>query len=460
MPTSSRRLSFVLLAALAAAVLPWVALRAEEPGAAVAEAVRVTGRLEKRGPQTVLTLWGTPRERGFAHGYLLADSLLAGAEHDFGQLLKPFLPMYEGFVRGKIVPNFALDAREREEVEGLIEGLKAKRGEDGVRVEALGRAFDITDLIALNTFGDWYGMGCSSLAVWGRHSKDGTPRVGRNFDFPAFDLVTDHGLVVVRAPDGEYAGSVAVTYPGCIGLLTGQSERGVFVSVHDVPVRAPTAQLRPGNVPRLLALRRLLERVQGDTPTTQARTLLAAWPTMYGNNLMVMAGHAKEGEPLAAVMEYDGREDVHDGVTQRTPEPGVPALEGGTDPLIACTNDHLLRDGLARSGPTQCWRYPLLIEGAHGDKPLAFDVATLFDRMGRASFPRGEGNLERAAGVMGVKRTNGFGTLHQVVGEPALGHLHIRMARLGSRVEKEPAIDYDVPAVVKAAAPADDQASR
>jgi len=159
-------------------------------------------------------------------------------------------------------------------------------------------------------------------------------------------------------------------------------------------------------------------------------------------------------------MEYDGREDVQDGVTERTPEEGVPALEGGSDPLIACTNDHLLRDGLVRSGPTQCWRYPLLIEGAHSDTPLAFDVAALFDRMGRASFPRGEGNLERAAGVLGVKRTNGFGTLHQTVGEPALGHLHIRMARLGSRVEKEPAIDYDVPALVKAAGASLDQASR
>ena len=449
-----------LLALLALVAWPLASLRAEEPGAAVAEAVQVTGRLDKRGPQTVLTLWGTPRERGFAQGYLVADSLLQAAEHDFGELLKPFLPMYETFVRGKIVPNFALDAREREEMEGLIEGLKAKRGDQGTRVEALGRDFDLTDLIALNTFGDWYGMGCSSLAVWGRHSKDGTPRVGRNFDFPAFDLVTDHGLIVVRAADGEYAGSVSVTYPGCIGLMTGQSERGIFVSVHDVPVRAPTAQLREGNVPRLIALRRLLERVQGDTPTTQARTLLAGWPTMYGNNLMVMAGHAKEGEPIAAVMEYDGREDVQDGVTERTPEEGVPALEGGSDPLIACTNDHLLRDGLVRSGPTQCWRYPLLIEGAHSDTPLAFDVAALFDRMGRASFPRGEGNLERAAGVLGVKRTNGFGTLHQTVGEPALGHLHIRMARLGSRVEKEPAIDYDVPALVKAAGASLDQASR
>ncbi|MCB9829581.1 MAG: hypothetical protein H6806_07465 [Planctomycetes bacterium] len=373
----------------------------------------------------------------------MADSLLQAAEHDFGELLKPFLPMYETFVRGKIVPNFALDAREREEMEGLIEGLKAKRGDQGTRVEALGREFDLTDLIALNTFGDWYGMGCSSLAVWGRHSKDGTPRVGRNFDFPAFDLVTDHGLIVVRAADGEYAGSVSVTYPGCIGLMTGQSERGIFVSVHDVPVRAPTAQLREGNVPRLIALRRLLERVQGDTPTTQARTLLAGWPTMCSNNLMVMAGHARRASrsPPSWIRRSGGRQD---GVTEPTPTKACPRLEAARTRSSRAQRPPAARR-LVHSGPTQCWRYPA-DRGAHSETPLALRPWTpCSERMGRASFPRGENSLERAAGVLGVEAHQQLGT-HAAPdgGEPALSHLHIRMARWDRARGEEAAIDFDV----------------
>lgn len=438
-------LVLVVVGALAAA--PWAGAAEPEGGAVVVEP-KITGRFEKLGGQHVLTLWGTPRERGFAHGWLLADRLVAGAEHDFGKLLKPFLPFYEGMIRKTVVPRFAFDAREREEIEGLYEGLKARRGEQGVVLESLGRAFDVTDLIALNTFGDWYGLGCSSLAVWGRHSEGGVPRVGRNFDFPAFDLVAVHQMVVVRAADGEQAGSVSVSYPGCIGVMTGQSARGVFVSIHDVPVREPSAQFREGNVPRLIAIRRLLEQVQGDAPITMAERLLGGWPTMYGNNMMVVAGSAAEGERLAAVLEYDGREAIDDGVTARGPEGAQPALVGGAPPLLACTNDHLLREGLVHYGPTACWRYPLLLEGADGKEPLALGVDALFARMSRVAFPRGSGNLERAEAILTVKQTNGFGTLHQVVGEPSLGRLHIRLARVGSRVELEPARVYDVPGLI------------
>ncbi len=412
----------------------------------------VTGRFESRGRQRVLTLWGTPRERGFAHGYLLADDLFAGAEYDFGQLLKPMLPMYELIVRKSLVSRFALEPREKDELDGLLEGIVARRGADRMRLEALGRDLDAADLLALNTFGDWYGMGCSSLAVWGRHSRDGEPRVGRNFDFPAFELVTTYALTVVRAADDGAAGCVAITYPGSIGVLTGQSDRGVFVSVHDVPVRVADAMQRDGNVPRLVALRRLLERVEGDRPVAQARTLLDSWPTMYGNNLMIVAGRVGDGEPQAGVLEYDGREPVDGGVSARLPDPeGKAAISGGTSPLIACTNDHLLRPLAGGREPSACWRYPLLLEGSNGDAPLDLDVAGLFARMSLAVFPRGEDDLVRPSATAGMKRSNGFGTLHQVVGEPRAGLFHVRFARYGSRVEREPVEVYDVPALVRAA---------
>lgn len=439
---------FVVLTA-ALALMPCARAAEPDDGAVLVQGP-VTGRLQTIDGQRVLSLWGTPRERGYAHGWLMADRLMAGAEHDFGKLLKPFMPLYNNVVRTTLIPKFAFDAREREELEGLFEGFQAKRGEAGLRLEALGREMDLTDLMALNTFGDWYGLGCSSLAVWGRHSKDGAPRVGRNFDFPAFELVAQHQMVVVRAADGENAGSVSVSYPGCIGLMTGQSARGLFVSIHDVPVREPTAQFRDGNVPRLLALRRLLEQVQEDAPIRRAETLLGTWPTMYGNNMMVVAGSAAEGERLAAVLEYDGREDVQSGVTARGAEGSEPALVGGVQPLLACTNDHLLRQGLVSYGPTACWRYPLLLAGADGEEPLALDADALFARMARVAFPKGGGDLTQAEAILTVKQTNGFGTLHQVVGEPASGLLHIRLARIGSRVEREPAHAYDVPALVAA----------
>ncbi|MEZ6007738.1 MAG: hypothetical protein R3F05_08195 [Planctomycetota bacterium] len=144
----------------------------------------------------------------------MADSLLQAAEHDFGELLKPFLPMYETFVSGKIVPNFAPDgAREREEMEGLIEGLKRcwapgnsrrsarsrLRPHRPHRVEHVRRLVRHGLLVARR-------VGASQQR---RHAARG-PQLRLPW---AFDLVTDHGLIVVRAADGEYAGKVSVTYP-------------------------------------------------------------------------------------------------------------------------------------------------------------------------------------------------------------------------------------------------------
>jgi len=81
-----RRTLFVLLLS----VLLTASLRADEaPAGGFRAPPQVTGRYEQIQGQRVLTLWGSPRQRGFAQGYLLGEQVVAGIAHDFERI--PFM---------------------------------------------------------------------------------------------------------------------------------------------------------------------------------------------------------------------------------------------------------------------------------------------------------------------------------------------------------------------------------
>ncbi len=436
------------------------ATKSAEPSKSKTGSVAVTGRYEVVDGQRVLTLWGGPRERGFAQGYLLAAQIVAGVEKDFGRIMNArFKQLYDTLLTKMVVPRFHFTKRETAELEGLMKGLEARLPAAKRTISALGRPFALVDLKALNTFGDWYGLGCSSLAAWGKLTIDGETLVGRNFDFPAFDLVLKHQYVVVRAPEKDYLGEVGVSYPGCIGTITGMNTRGVFVAIHDVHVK-PTLDkaLRP-NVPRLLAVRRLLEKTRGADACRQARDLARSWPTLYGNNLMVVASERGQGMPRAAVLEYDGRTDVDKGCTMRVGDKGEAAA--GDDAAgaaadvvcLACTNHHRCREPILQHPPLfPLWRYKKLYRIAgdeRSEKPL--DVAGMFAWIARAAFPRGDRVQESATSMYGEARHHG--TLHEVVAEPEAGRLHVKLGVVGKHIRDVTPRTYDVRALVKAATP-------
>jgi hypothetical protein len=416
------------------------------------------GRYEERDGLRVLTLWGEPRERGFAHGWLLAEPILEGLGFDLEHALAPLIPRYEALVTKLVVPNFQFTATEEEELQGILAGVTARLGAERLRLEPLGRAVDLTDLKALNTFGDWAALGCSSLALWGRHTADGRPLVGRNFDFPAFDLLIGRQVVVVRAPRAEEAGSVSITYPGSIGALTGLSASGLFAAIHDVRVRPPLTHVLRKNVPRLLAIRRLLEGAKGEGALDAAEGMLRSWPTLYGNNLMLVAPGAPEGAAPAAVFEYDNRGELGRGVTRRDPRAESLAAYGdlATDVFcLACTNHFRAREDPPREAGAEvlppCWRFGELCGAAAGEGKTS--VAGLFEAMGRAALPALGAPQERAVSLS-ARAEGGFGTLHQVVAEPARGLLHVRFGALGRHVTEVTPVRLVVQDLLEAARPA------
>lgn len=434
--------------------LAWLALQpfaalpavAKEPLAPPA----LSGRFLDHEGQRVLVLWGSAQERGFAQGYLLAERIVAGLSHDLETVMKPFLPQYEALVTKLIVPRFAFSDEERAEMEGLYAGMLARLGTEGLMLKDLGRAATLVDLQALNTFGDWYGLGCSSLAVWGPLSSDGEPLVGRNFDFPGFALLVESQYVVVRAPTATGQGLVGVSYPGSVGVLTGLNAQGRYVAVHDVRIRPGLEKAARANVPRLLAVRRLLEQAEGEDPLADAAALLASWPTLYGNNFFMASPARGLSRARAAVLEYDCRAEIDHGVTRRGPETLTLKEYGDLavgDECLVCTN-HFRARAQPELPPREqlpeaervCRRYGVLCRAA-GEQDGPLSVAAMFAAMSRAAYPLENRPQQRASDLLlGAAK----GTLHQAVAETAKGRLHVRLGRFGAHITAlEPRV-YDV----------------
>lgn len=313
----------------------------------------VSGSLRTEKGVRVLRLWGTPDEQGYAHGYLMGENLLAfleGVLLDSG--LVPSAAVYDQVVRPQAVGAFEFTGAQREELAGILRGMMDRCGPDRCRFEKLGRAIDVDDLIAINTLADWVPGGCSSFAVWGGWTEGGETIVGRNLDYQMLPGINIEHLLIVRLDSGESKTSwVSIAWPGLIGAYSAMSEHGMVAAMHDAP--APRASLGEKVIPRSIALRDIIEKAFGDDAIDRAQKLLAATPTLRGNNFLVAGPSSIKGAP-AAVFEYDGDQSHSSFATRRNPGASVNA---SPDQSIVCTNHYRSR-GSARP----CRRYNLLAD--------------------------------------------------------------------------------------------------
>lgn len=259
----------------------------------------VHGRIETHAGLRVLRVWGTPEERGYAHGYLLAEDIQKIMNQEFAARFAG-RPAILQQARAALPRLIEYPDEIAAELEALWRGLLARNPDR--RMPDLTRDFDKTDLLIANALDVFGLMGCSSFTVWGKQAAGGGVLTARNFDWPLTgEHMLDHTLLIVQMPKGKTA-SASVSWPGYIGSVTGISRDGVAAYLHVGNARAALPQ--PSSWPSAIATRKILEEGAQDTARLKkAREFLDYTSPPVGFLTHVVLPRVRNDGPPAALFE-------------------------------------------------------------------------------------------------------------------------------------------------------------
>ena len=368
------------------------------PEGSPAAAVAAHGRLERPAGLRLLRLWGTPEERGYAHGRLLAADIVANLSKEFVSQFAQRPSLLEQ-ARAALPRLIDYPAELRRELDALWRGVLSE--EPDLFMPAFGRAFDQQDLLLANAMDVFGLMGCSSFTMWGDEVDGGGVMTARNFDWHVTGehIVNASLLIVQEHEDGRQVASFG--WPGYIGTVSGVSGDGVAAYLHVGSARQ--AMPEPSSWPAAAAARMVLEAPEtGDARLRRARELVeyTSPPAGFLTHVVLPAVPAS-GVP-AAVFETDTRRCV-----PGAPQPG---------PFVV-TNHFRTREDGAAARADSLGREERLQRGLTG----CLEVGDL------------RVDAEEAWRMLsGVARGGGsyFGTLHSLVFRHDPWHFEARFAEL------------------------------
>lgn len=209
---------------------------AEDSAARAAKA----GELTTIKGHRVLRLFGESRkERGFAHGFLLAADIRDDLDAALTSLPNFGAAKYEAKLLPFAKDKFHWDADVKEELDGIFEGMAAKLGEAGLVSPILKRAMKKDDMLAMNALADYFGPACSGFAAWKTRTENGEVIHGRTLDFPLGPKAVADQIVIAAATlpakKGKPAAQawIAVGWPGLVAQFSGMNAAGLVACIHD-----------------------------------------------------------------------------------------------------------------------------------------------------------------------------------------------------------------------------------
>jgi hypothetical protein len=272
----------------------------------------LTGELKRVGGLRVLTLTGSARENGYAHGYLLAEEIMC-LINDF-ILTLPAVEKIGGYakVQELVERDIKHEKPYREELDGMLEGMRAKLGEAGLRIPRLARPITAADLWVLNSVGEWNKFFCSSFSAWGTMTPGGKLLTGRNLDYQGRKFAERMGTVFVRKQrDPSRKSWVGIGFAGEINCSSGINQDAVVILLHD---SGATGKPDLPAHTRGFALRECIETV---SPSGNVGEVLRRHNVYRGGNVHVAAPSSP-----AIVIEMDGNAKLNNGVTVRVAATG------------------------------------------------------------------------------------------------------------------------------------------
>lgn len=261
---------------------------------------------------TVIKVWGTHQERGYAYGYLGGERIL----HLFKKYITPALGSNLDKARATVNNKqfIKIDQKYIEEAKAIIHGMRA------AKVELHG--FNYIDLLVANSFLDMRGLvkngnisnGCSSLMSWG-DATNGTSLKGksvitRHVDWSVVPALLENNLILVHIPsEKDEQPWLLIGYFGQMNVLSGCNKGGLTVFQHtmyDKIAKIKKVQYEP----IWFSLRKALEQNDydrnGSNDVNDLKAVLVANRDGYADAFIISAmaaSHANQDNLIALVAE-------------------------------------------------------------------------------------------------------------------------------------------------------------
>jgi hypothetical protein len=212
---------------------------------------------------TIVRVWGTHEDRGYATGYLLAEKII--------DLYENFIvPSFGGYLAyAKLImnnpANFTILEEYKNEAISMIEGIK----DAGYEIDA-----DYIDILLANSFLDIANMGmlnlnlrngCSSLISWGDATNDseleGKSIITRHMDWNDMDVIIRNQVMVIHIPEEEDEQPwLLIGFAGQISVLSGLNQSGLAVMQHMLADEYSNGSLNKAYEPIWFTLRKIIEK--------------------------------------------------------------------------------------------------------------------------------------------------------------------------------------------------------
>jgi len=209
---------------------------------------------------TVLRIWGTHYEMGYAQASLLGDSIADGVD----QMRDLIGATDYASLRLLAAASVWKPPEIEDELDGMVASLAATHPS---------AAIDELDLKVANIYGD-FSYACRSHVCWGRYVAAPIKTLAtRRLDFGSPTPASNHHVLAARDPSDGSPRWVNLAWPGGIAAGTGVNEFGTLVSLHDYDSYG--ADLSAGRMPRSVVARYALTFATGSDLSTHLTDVFA-----------------------------------------------------------------------------------------------------------------------------------------------------------------------------------------